>query len=73
MNANAERADRGATILAFYAERFGDPLDNRANLADILADLMHMALWHCELRLDFDNQLEVARMHYAEEVQDKPL
>ncbi len=55
MNANAERADRGATILAFYAERFGDPLDNRANLTDILADLMHMALWQCELRLDFDN------------------
>lgn len=70
MPTNDERADRGREILETYALRFGDPYDPRANLTDLLTDLMHAESRQPELRLQFHASLEMARWHFNAEVEE---
>jgi hypothetical protein len=68
MPTNNERAERGRILLQIYAENFGDPMDDTANLTDILADLMHLAHRRSEPGLNFQRRLEMAKMHFEEEL-----
>lgn len=70
MPTNDERADRGREILESYALRFGDPYDPRANLTDVLTDLMHAAARQLELGLQFQASLEMAKVHFDAETEE---
>lgn len=68
MPTNDERAERGRMILDFYAAKFGDPYDTTANLTDVLTDLMHTAFREHDLDLKFHERLDMAMMHFEEEM-----
>lgn len=70
MPTNDERAERGRVILETYGLRFGDPCDPNANLTDVLADLMHVAIRQPDLRLRFQSRLEMARLHFEAETEE---
>ncbi|MDE3041787.1 MAG: hypothetical protein KGJ82_14605 [Nitrospirota bacterium] len=70
MPTNEERAERGREILERYALQFGDPYDPRANLTDVLTDLMHTALMQPELGLEFHASLEMASWHFEAETEE---
>ena len=73
MPTNNERAERGRVILDFYAAKFGDPLDMTANLTDVLTDLMHTAFREHDLGLNFHERLDMAKMHFEEEMAEENL
>lgn len=71
MPTNDERAARGRMILDAYAEEFGDPCDPTANLTDVLTDLMHTAVREHDLGLKFHERLNMAMMHFEEEMAEE--
>ena len=71
MSTNDERAERGRMILDFYAAKFGDPCDATANLTDVLTDLMHTAFREYDLGLKFHERLNMAMMHFEEEMAEE--
>jgi hypothetical protein len=71
MPTNDERAARGRMILDAYAEEFGDPYDPTANLTDVLTDLMHTAVREHDLGLKFQERLNMAMMHFEEEMAEE--
>lgn len=70
MPTNDERGERGRAILEVYALRFGDPYDPSANLTDVITDLMHAAIRHPELGLNFQDCFEMARWHFEAETEE---
>lgn len=68
---NADRADRAQFALEWYADRAGaDPNDEGFDTLarDLLADLMHF----CEREgIDFEGNLEIARMHFDVELEEE--
>lgn len=70
MPTNCERAERGRTILEIYAHHFGDPYDPTANLTDVLTDLVHMVTTQPELGLNFQDRLQMARLHLEAETEE---
>ena len=67
---NATRRQRGDTIVGMYGVNHGDIHDERSNLVDLLADLMHAqghrkSLWRANEQ--FDSALRMARQHFETE------
>lgn len=67
MPTNDERAERARVILESYGRYVGDPDDPRANLTDVLTDLMHLSVRQRALGLEFNHRLEMARQHFEAE------
>ncbi|MBI4000295.1 MAG: hypothetical protein HY348_00735 [Nitrospira defluvii] len=70
MPTNDERAERGRKVLEMYAVQFGDPYDPRANLTDVLTDLMHLAARESDLGLEFQSSLKMATFHFEAETEE---
>lgn len=61
-----ESADRAEIVLIHYSDDVGNTgEDDQTTLADLLADLMHLARINGDL--DFDAALATARMHFDAE------
>jgi hypothetical protein len=58
MPTNDERAERARVILEAYGMYVGDPDDPKANLTDVLVDLMHLSVRQRALGLEFNHRLE---------------
>ena len=71
MPTNDERAKRARVILEAYGLYVGDPHDPRANLTDLLADLMHLSVRQPALGLEFSHRLEMARQHFEAEMEEE--
>ena len=71
MSTNDERAERARVILEAYGMYVGDPNDLRANLTDVLADLMHLSVRQPALELEFNHRLQMARQHFEAEAEEE--
>jgi len=62
---NAERAGRMEGLMMGMRQRNGADRDPETNVCDLLTDLMH----YCDVYgVDFDGRLDMARVHYNEEI-----
>lgn len=69
---NATRAERAENALRVYVEANGDVFENSSSeIADIIADLLHLAARTDEGDDPIDSTLRLARMHYEAEVQEE--
>lgn len=68
MPSNTARVGVADRAIRAMGEAWLDECDPKANLTDVLADLMH---WAHVRRIDFDDCLRVARGHFACETTDK--
>jgi hypothetical protein len=71
MPTNDERAERARVILEAYGMYVGNPDDDKANLTDVLADLMHLSVRQRALGIEFNHRLEMARQHFEAETEEE--
>jgi hypothetical protein len=69
---NAARAERAENALRVYVEANGEVFENSSSeIADIIADLLHLAARTDEGDDPIDSTLRLARMHYEAEVEEE--
>lgn len=72
MSTNVERAERGLSVLQAYRDTYQADIDDQTTLIDLLADLLHLVhvrqLRGGEDALHFTPALQMARMHFEEEL-----
>jgi hypothetical protein len=69
---NATRAERAENALRIYVESQGEAFENNSSeIADLIADLLHLADQIDEGDDPIDSTLRLARRHYEAEVEEE--
>ena len=69
---NLTRAERAQAALLFYVEAKGEVFENSSSeIADLIADLLHLAVWHGEFAEEPEERvIGLARLHFEAEQDD---
>lgn len=68
MTNNDTRAERGQIALQAYVEAKGEVFENSSSeIADLMADLLHLAVRTDQGEAAVENTLRLARMHFEAE------
>jgi hypothetical protein len=69
---NLTRAQRAQAALQSYVEAKGEVFENSSSeIAELIADLLHLAIWNDEGEAPAESALHLARLHF-EAVQADP-
>jgi hypothetical protein len=68
---NLTRAERAQAALQLYIEAKGEVFENSSSeIAELIADLLHLAVWNDEGEEPAESALRLARLHFEAEQAD---
>lgn len=68
---NLTRAERAQAALHSYVQAMGEVFENsNSEIAGLIADLLHLALWNDEGEEPAESTLHLARLHFEAEQAD---